>query len=176
MNMKRKCILYIAASLDGYIADENGNIDWLYEVKGDGGDNGYSQFESTVDTVIMGKKSYDQILTFGDWPYKGKRCYVFTHTEQGENEYVEFVSGSVKAFMNELTNKEGSNIWILGGAELIDLFIKEKLIDEFIIAVIPMILGKGIALFKDNNPKTALSVKEIKTFGEIVQLHYVTNK
>ena len=172
MKQQRQMILYIAMSLDGYIADVDGGIDWLYEVEGEG-DNGYFAFYETVDTIIMGRTTYDQILTFDcEWPYSGKKCYVFTNREHAPDSNVEFVTGDIPGFMSDLKSQSGSNIWLLGGAELIDGFMKERLVDEFVIAVIPMILGRGIPLFKCGNPKLNLILREMTQFNDIVLLHY----
>lgn len=172
MKQQRATILYIAMSLDGYIADVDGGIDWLSEVEGEG-DNGYSAFYETVDTIIMGRTTYDQILTFDcEWPYSGKECYVFTNREHAPDGNVEFVSDDISGFMNDMLSQPGSNIWLLGGAGLIDSFMKEGLIDEFVIAVIPIILGNGMSLFKGENPKTKLILKGVTQINDIVQLHY----
>ena len=80
--MKRKVIIYISMSLDGYIADKNGSVDWLAEQSSTQYDYGYSAFLKTIDTILMGKKTYDQIITelsAHTWPYAGKKCYFFTH-------------------------------------------------------------------------------------------------
>lgn len=172
MKQQSKTILYIAMSLDGYIADIKGGIDWLSEFEGEG-DFGYSEFYDTVDTILMGRTTYEQILTFDcDWPYSGKKCYVFTNHSHAPDKNVEFIHGDIPEFMNNLRVQPGSNIWLLGGAGLIDSFMKEELIDEFVISVIPIILGDGISLFKGGNPKTKLILQEVTQFKELVQLHY----
>jgi len=171
--MKRPVVLYIAISLDGYIAREDGSIDWLYEIEGEG-DNGYEEFYQTVDTVLMGKTTYDHTFELAEqFPYPNKKCYVFSRSEQAPSPHVTFIQGDVPRFIEELKAQEGSNIWIVGGAEMLDGLLKEQLVDEFIITISPVLLGKGIPLFKENNPVTGLILKGTKRFGQFVQLHYV---
>jgi len=171
--MKRPVVLYIAISLDGYIAREDGSIDWLYEIEGEG-DNGYEEFYQTVDTVLMGKTTYDHTFELAEqFPYPNKKCYVFSRSEQAPSPHVTFIQRDVPRFIEELKAQEGSKIWIVGGAEILDVLMKEQLVDEFIITVSPVLLGKGIPLFKENNPETALILQGTKRFGQFVQLHYL---
>lgn len=172
MNKNRKVILYIAVSLDGYIADENGGVDWLEEAGGEG-DNGYKSFFETIDTVVMGKATYNQILGFDvPFPYAEKKCYVFSGTQMGKDEHAEFVNEDVNNFVCRLKQEKGQNIWLVGGAGILDAFMKAGAVDEFILTYIPVILGKGIPLFKNDNPKMKLHLKETKRMNEFVQAHY----
>ena len=152
MKNNRKLVLFIAASLDGYIAEKDDSLDWLYKVEGEG-DNGYSEFYETIDTVLMGRRTYDWILknVTGDFPYKDKECYVFSRSLNKDNEDVEFVKDDVVHFTNTLKHQEGKNIWIVGGGELLHSFLKEKLIDELILTVAPTLIGNGIPLFKEDD-------------------------
>ncbi|REK74437.1 dihydrofolate reductase family protein [Paenibacillus paeoniae] len=170
--MKRPVALYIAISLDGYIARENGEIDWLYEIEGEG-DNGYSEFYETIDTVLMGNKTYEHTFELADqFPYPDKKCYVFSRSEQEPTSHVTFVTGDVTGFIEKLKEHDGSKIWIVGGAEILDVLLKSKLVDEFIITMMPTILGKGIPLFKKDNPELKLFLAETKRYGQMVQLRY----
>lgn len=172
--MNRKVILYIAVSLDNYIARENGDVEWL---SGDGSnpnaDNGYEEFYKTIDVVILGKSTYDQVIGWGEYPYKNCKSYVYTRKEVEDNEYVKFTNETPRELIAKLKEKQGKNIWIVGGADIVDIFLKEDLIDEFIIATIPTILGKGIPLFKENNKEIKLKLVESKIFDGIVQNYYV---
>lgn len=174
MSKKRKLVLFIATSLDGYIATETESLDWLFNVEGEG-DNGYSEFYETVDTIIMGKKTYDWVIKNieGDFPYKNKECYVFTRSPIMDTENVKFVNKDIGSFTNSLKDQEGKNIWIVGGGDLLHSFIKEKLVDEFILTVAPTIIGKGIRLFKEANHQFELSLKGTRRFNQFVELHYV---
>jgi dihydrofolate reductase len=172
MSSKRKVVLFIAVSLDGYIARENGNLDWLNAIEGEG-DNGFTEFYQTIDTMIMGKATYNQLLTLVDeFPHSDKTCYVFSRSENRQDQYVEFVNEDVAQFTSKLKNQDGSNIWLVGGADLLDIYIKEKLVDEFIVTISPIVLGAGIPLFKEDNPEVNLELKEHKLFGQFVQLRY----
>ncbi|MBD8499722.1 dihydrofolate reductase family protein [Paenibacillus arenosi] len=170
--MSREVILFIAVSLDGFIAKEDDDLQWLMETEGEG-DNGYSEMYQSIDTTIMGKRTYDwvreQIDTF---PYTDKKNYVFSTTETGSNEYVEFVNEDVVEFTKKLKAQQGSKIWMVGGGIILDAFIKENLIDEYIITVTPHILGSGIPLFKERNPQINLQLINTRRFGQFVELHY----
>jgi dihydrofolate reductase len=171
--MTREIILFIATSLDGFIAKENDDLQWLMETDA-GGDNGcYTEMYESIDTVIMGKRTYDWILKEVDaFPYPDKKCYVFTTTAQGSNEHVEFVNEDVVAFTKKLQEQEGSKIWVVGGANILVDFLKNNLIDEYIITITPHILGTGIPLFKEKNPQIDLVLLNTKRFGQFVELHY----
>ncbi|GKS14198.1 diacylglycerol kinase [Paenibacillus chitinolyticus] len=158
--------------MDGYIARENGAIDWLYEVEGEG-DNGYSDFYETIDTVLMGNKTYEHTFELADqFPYPDKKCYVFTRSEREPSPYVTFISGDIPEFIENLKDREGSKIWIVGGAEILDVLLKGDLVDEYIITIVPTILGKGIPLFKNDNPEKKLLLAMTKRYGQMIQLHY----
>ncbi|WP_289139379.1 dihydrofolate reductase family protein [uncultured Brevibacillus sp.] len=173
--MKRPVVLFIATTLDGYIARENGEINWLYEVEGEG-DNGYSEFYETIDTVLMGNKTFEHTFELADeFPYPDKKCFVFSRSEHEPSSLVTFVTEDVPGFVENLKEQEGSKIWIVGGAQILDVLLKGKLVDELIISIVPTILGKGIPLFKQDNQEMKLSLTETKRFGQIVQLHYVVN-
>ncbi|MED3879553.1 dihydrofolate reductase family protein [Priestia megaterium] len=169
--MKKKIVVYIAASLDGYIARENGEIDWLESVEGEG-DNGYEDFYQTCDAVVMGKATYDHVqkLTL-EFPYPDKKCYVFSRSAQGKDQHVEFVNKSVASFLTNL-NQDTKKIWLVGGADILADFLKAKRVDEFIISVIPVLLGAGIPLFKQGIPEMNLKLTHMKQYGQIAQLYY----
>ncbi|MFF2907570.1 dihydrofolate reductase family protein [Paenibacillus sp. NPDC057934] len=171
--MKRPVVLYIAASLDGYIARGDGGVDWLNDVEGEG-DNGYSDFYNTIDTVLIGKKTYDQTFELTDeFPYADKQCYVFSRSEQPPSPYVTFIHEDMAGFVHKLKEQDGGKIWIVGGAEVLDVLMKEKLVDEFIVTITPIVLGNGIPLFKGDNPEQKLTLKGSKSLGQFVELHYV---
>jgi dihydrofolate reductase len=176
MNSLRKIVLYIATSLDGFIAKENGSLDWLFAIEGVG-DNGFTEFYQTIDTIIMGRGTYDHLMTMvEEYPHADKKSYIFSRQENRQELHVEFVSDNVADFVQKLKQQEGSNIWLVGGADLLDKFLKENLIDELIITFSPIILGKGIPLFKIDNPELKLELKEQKHFGQFVQVHYWVQK
>lgn len=162
-----KIILYIATSLDGCIARENGDIDWLPTNT----DSGYDKFYKSIDIVIMGKTTYDQVLTFGAYPYKEKRSFVFTRNDSlTKDENVEFVS-NVEELAKIISSSE-ANIWLVGGSKLLSTFLQYKLVDEIIISIIPIVLGKGIPLFQNINQEVKLELMRTTTYSELVELTY----
>ena len=162
-----KIMVYIALSLDGYVAREDGSVDWLPETA----ESGYDTFYKSVDTVIMGKTTYDQVLTFGEYPYKDKKSFVFTRNNQNKDENVEFVS-DVEKFVKDGFPGAGENIWLVGGAQIITSFLKQGAVDEIIISVIPVLLGKGIPLFKNIENETKLEFVKTEKYGQLVDLYY----
>lgn len=170
---KRKLVLYIATSLDGYIATKEESLEWLFSVEGEG-DNGYSEFYDTVDTILIGRVTYDWIMKQenGNFPYKGKECYVFSRTKKEDNEYVHFVNDNVIELTRKLKQTDGKKIWIVGGGNLLHTFLQEDLVDELIINIAPVLIGKGIPLFIEKEQQTALSLKSMQRFGQFTELSY----
>jgi len=164
----RKIKLFIASSLDGYIAREDGNIDWLPQ----SGNSGYDEFYKTIDTVIMGRKTYEQILTFGKYPYEGQKSYVFTkNTEIKKDGNIEFVFETEK-LVKELLSSSGKDVWLVGGADLISTFLNFDLIDDIILSIIPIVLGKGIPLFKNIQKEIKFELVKTTEYNELVELYY----
>ena len=160
----RRIVLYIAMSLDGYLADSAGGVDWLTGQDSAGGvdwltgqdpawdgDGGYSDFIRTVDTVIMGRRTYDQITTQlspGSWPYEGLSAWVLTHRSAPEPEgEIRFTDLSLDRLAARLRECPGRDIWLCGGAELVRQALELDLIDELRLTIIPTLLGAGIPLF-----------------------------
>lgn len=170
----KKVILYIAISLDGYIARENSDISWLSVVEKTGEDYGYSEFIEGIDTVIMGRKTYEKVMSFGiEFPHSDKKCYVLSRTKTGEDENVEYYSDTLEKLITNLKNTEGKDIFIDGGAEVVNEFLKNSMIDELVISIIPIFLGSGIRLFKDGRPEQILKLIDTKSFSTgLVQLTY----
>lgn len=149
----RKVILYIAMSLDGYIADEQGNVDWLTggEDTSPSGADSYAALLERIDTVIMGYRTYHQIktqLSPASWPYPNLQSYIITHHTCEAQEGLRFTNQTPVALVQELKAQEGKDIWICGGAMIASSLIGANEIDEYQIAVIPTLLGKGIPLFR----------------------------
>ena len=183
-----KISLYIATSLDGFIADAGGGVGWL--PAGDGGDGngnggddcGYADFYAAVSALIMGRRTYDQVRGFGDWPYPGKPTYVFA-TRPGDEAApaaVRCVQTTAADFAQTVATQYADGIiWLVGGATLAEQFRAAGLIDEYRVFVIPVILGRGISLFggDDNGDvgasPTPLHLVETQTYGGgIVMLRY----
>ena len=172
--MNRKVILYIASSLDGYIAKPNDDLSFLDIVQKEGEDYGYGTFIHSVDTVIIGRKTYDWVLTqVPVFPHAEKECYVITGTARPAIGKTQFYTGPLKTLIQQLKNKSGQHIFIDGGAALVNGLLQEKLIDEMVISVIPVLLGNGTKLFADGRPEQALSLVSSRQFEKgLVQLHY----
>ncbi len=170
----RKVVLYIAISLDGYIAKSDGGIDWLSIVERHGEDYGYGSLLETIDTVIIGRKTFEQVLSFGKgFPYKDKTCYVITRQKRPHDHNNIFFNGNPSDLIRTLKTIPGKNILCDGGAEIINILIKNDQVDEFIISVIPVLLGKGIRLFDDYRKKMYLKlVRSLSYTSGLVQSHY----
>lgn len=173
----RSVILYIAMSLDGYIADAKGDVGWL---SGDGSapdaSGSYLEFFETVDTVILGWNTYHQIVTElspDEWPYKGKESYVLTHREKDDVGEIHFVSGDMVELLRILQDQPGKDIWICGGAEIAQQFIKAGRIDRFHLTVIPTVLGKGGRLFPVLQSEMPLKLIKTASYNGMVDLIYV---
>lgn len=176
----RKISLFIAMSLDGYIAKPNDDLSFLKIVEKEGEDYGYAEFTDTIDTIIIGRKTYEYVVNeIGASHYdNGKRdVYVITRTERQKLGRTTFYGGSLTELVERLKSESGKNIYCDGGAEVINELLKQDLIDEFIISVIPVLLGNGTSLFKDGRPEQALEFITAKTFETgLTQLHYKRGK
>ncbi len=172
--MDRKVILYIATSLDGYIAKPNDDLSFLSIVRQDGEDYGYADFVKSVDTVILGRKTYDWVMTqVPEFPHADKNSFIITRKERTGIGRTNFYTGNLKNIILRLKSEQGKNIFIDGGAEIVNILLKESLIDEFIISVIPILVGNGTKLFKDGRPEQKLELVSVKQFDKgLVQLHY----
>lgn len=173
----RNTILYIAVSLDGYIADSTGSVDWI---KGHDDsiemEDTFTPFFDSVDTVIMGKRTYDQIVTElspDQWPYNGATTFVITHTDRhNASEHIRFRNTAVCGLVNELRKQPGKNIWICGGAQIARPLIEKDMIDTYHIAIIPILLGGGIRLFDTTEHRIQLALTATKEYNGIIELTY----
>jgi len=170
-------VLFIAASLDGYIATEDESLEWLFRVEGEG-DNGTLEFYESIDTLVMGRRTYEWIIHNEprEFPYKGKQCYVFTRSPMENTEDVTFVNEDVTQFVEKLQQQDGGDIWMVGGGDLLKSFLEARLIDEFTVTVAPVLLGKGIRLFKEGEYETELVLKSIRNFNQFAELQYELKK
>jgi dihydrofolate reductase len=168
-----KVTLYIATSLDGFIAEPDGGVGWLFTE----GDYGYTAFFESVGALLMGRRTYEQVLGFGEWPYDEKPTYVFTRSAPGgDHPHVEFVSGDLGAFAEELRRRTTGDVWLVGGAALVSAFRELGSIDEYILSVHPVLLGDGIPLFERPLPREGLRLREEQAFESgLVQLRYAVD-
>ena len=164
-----RLIYYVASSLDGYIADENGGVDWLPDPV-EGEDFGYGEFYAGIDALLMGRRTYDQVRGFGDWPYPGKPTRVLTRRPLDDApEGVEAITGTAQDVRQHFLDAGFENTWLVGGAELADLFREEGMIDEWIVTLIPKSIGGGVPLF--GSPEENLEITGVEKLGDtLVQL------
>lgn len=172
----RKVSLFIAMSLDGYIADSKGGVDWL---EGQGSDNenvdAYSEFVKTVDTILMGWNTYHQIVTElspKEWVYNDFTTYVITHNEHASTEKIHFVNINPVDLVKRLKEENGKDIWICGGANLVRQLVNEDLMDYYYITVIPTLLGAGIRLFENAEHEIKLRLLNTQSYNGMVDLIY----
>lgn len=170
----RKFILYISCSLDGYIAKLNDDLSFLNIVQAEGEDYGYQDFIASVDTVIVGRKTYDWVIDQGyEFPHEDKESYIITRRELSKKGNLTFYNGDLPALVKKLKEKDGGNIFCDGGSEIVNHLLKEKLFDELIISIIPILVGEGVRLFQDGRPEEELELISSKNFASgLVQLHY----
>lgn len=173
----RKVTLYIAVSLDGYIADSSGGVDWLNGQDSDvENTDTYSEFIRDIDTVVMGWKTYHQVaaeLSPNEWVYSALTSYVITHRELPSAENLKFVQEEPCGLVQRLKREPGRGIWICGGANIAQPLVRADLIDEYDIAVIPTILGAGVRLWGGTEGEMKLRLTRTQSYNGIVELVYV---
>lgn len=171
--MNRNLVLYIAMTLDGYIAKKDDNIDFLSLVEMEGEDYGYVDFLKNIDTVIWGRRTFDKVLSFGNGvPHKDKKVFVVSTTRKGKEEHAEYVE-NVTELVNSLKLQKGKNVYCDGGAEIVYELLKHSLFDRIIISIIPHLLGDGIRLFKSGNIEQKLKLVNCINYPSgLVQIWY----
>ncbi len=171
--LMRKVILYIASSLDGFIAKPNDDLSFLSIVERPGEDYGYADFVSGVDTVIVGRKTYDWVLKNWEFPHSQRKTYVVTHASRPDEGNISFYSGDLVELVAQLKSAPGKNIFCDGGAQIVNELLRNDLIDEFIISIIPILVGDGVRLFARSELEQKLELISVKNFESgLVQLHY----
>ncbi|VWX37657.1 dihydrofolate reductase family protein [Exiguobacterium oxidotolerans] len=167
-----KTVLYIAMSLDGKIARIDDSLDWLYAVTGEG-DNGYETFLAGVGTVIMGRKTYDEVLKLSDsYPYSGIPSYVLTRKDRRNTNDVTFTNQSITELIEHARTTHSGNIWIVGGGELIKSALDAQVVERLELAVAPIVLGSGIPLFPEGTRETAFILRTHRQSGQFMMLTY----
>src|SRR6202040_2972001 len=183
MVRKRKIIVYIATSADGFIARSDGSVDWLDDPRLKG-HHGMDAFYQSIDTILWGRKTCDVALDFQKKGVPGSafdtrvKNYVFRRrpVQSVAPEGVEFVNEPIKAFTNRLRKQKGKNIWMMGGAGIIASFLDEGEIDEFMISVIPIFIGEGIPLIAPGRRTIPLKLISSTKFADgVVSLHYAVH-
>ena len=172
----REVILYIAMSLDGYIADAQGGVDWLGgHGEPEEGMESYSRLLQRIDTVVMGWNTYHQVTTQlspDQWVYEGLHTYVITHRPLPAAPGITFTAEAPCALVRRLRREEGKAVWICGGGSVVQPLIREDLIDEYHLSLIPTILGSGIRLFGELADQRKLRLVHTQSTGVIAELIY----
>ncbi len=166
-------MVYIASSIDGFIAKPNDDLSFLSVVEKAGEDYGYADFIATVDTVIVGRKTYDWVLQHAAFPHADKQTFVITHQPKAAQGNIQFYNGDLVALVHQLKSLPGKTIFCDGGAAIVNQLLQHNLIDELIISVIPVLLGNGTRLFDTNRPEQLYSLVSSQSFDTgLVQLRY----
>jgi dihydrofolate reductase len=167
----RSVVLGLGISLDGYIARPDGGVDFLFMPK----DYSMADFFSSIDTAVMGRKTYDKSREMGGGSYgPSLKTYVFSRTlPPGDREGLTFVNRNLNSFVRELRKHPGKDIWLMGGGELARDFLKQDFVDELYLGIVPVLLGEGIPLFPPGFPQRNFSLRENKTFSRgLIALKY----
>jgi dihydrofolate reductase len=172
---RRRIIVHIATSADGFIARPDGNIDWLTERPAPKGFYGIGAFMKSIDAKVLGRRTYDMSVEMGA-PFETKTPhYVFSRRPAPASvpPGVEFIAESIGAFARRIRNGRGKNVWLMGGGEIIASFLDESAVDDFIISVIPMFIGDGIPLIARRHRDVRLHLQSVQHFRDgVVQIHY----
>jgi len=172
---RRKIIVNIATSADGYVARTDGSLDWLTARPAPKGFYGLPEFSRSVDAKLLGRKTFDVSVKLGASFSPGDVHYVFSRRPPpaAVPAGVQFVAEPIRAFAERLRNQAGKNIWMMGGGEIIGSFLDENAIDEFIVSVVPIFIGEGIPLIAPKHREVPLQLLGSQQFPDgVVQLHY----
>lgn len=169
----RKISVFISMTADGMIARSDGRTDWILTDQ----DYGFSQFFEDVDTLIMGRKTFEKCLNLGPWPYDKIKTYVFSKTLEDQfGQSVSIINRDPSVFAEELKEKEGKKIWLVGGAEIIRILMKENIIDELILNIHKDIIGEGIKLFPLNMHSIFWTLQSSQEYPSgLIQTRYTFN-
>lgn len=167
-----KISIYIATSIDGYIARTNGEIDWLdYGHTGDE-DYGFKTFIGDIDALVLGRNTYEVVSGFDQWPYEGKKVIVLSHSLTKVRKEAELFSGQLTDLTSKLHSEGIKHIWVDGGIT-VSQFLEAGLVDDITISIISMVLGSGIPLFSTMNREQKCRLINTRSFPSgLVQLKY----
>jgi dihydrofolate reductase len=175
MTNRRNVIVHIATSADGYIARPDGDLEWLTSRPAPKGFYGMNAFMKTIDTKVLGRKTYEMSLQLGANFDATERTVVFSrHPQPADTPAgVEFVNGAIGPFVDRLREQPGKDIWLMGGGEVIAAFLDERAIDEFVISVAPVFIGDGIPLIARRHRHVPLELQSVERFEDgLVQTRY----
>ena len=174
LNEKRKLLFYGAMSIDGYLAREDHRLDWLIGTEGEEETN-YDDFYASVDTLIMGRNTYEQVLMLSpdEFPYEGKTCYIMSHTLQDSLKGTDIIREDILSFVKKLKNEKGQHIWLVGGGALLQTLIQAGLVDELFLQIVPVMIGRGIPLFSPMDLESRFSLQEVQQYKQIAEMHFI---
>jgi dihydrofolate reductase len=175
MTKRRNVIVHIGTSADGYIARPDGDLQWLTSRPAPDGFYGMNAFMKSVDTKLIGRKTYEVSRRMGARFDSGSRTFVFSRQAPPADAPpgVEFVNGAIGPFLSRLREHPGKDIWLMGGGDLIASFLDEQAIDEFVISVAPVFIGDGIPLIARRHRHVPLDLHSVERFEDgLVQLRY----
>jgi dihydrofolate reductase len=173
--MRRKVVVHIATSADGYIARPDGDLGWLTSRPAPAGFYGMTAFMKSIDTKVLGRKTYEASLRLGAKFDARNPAIVFSRnpTQPNSPSGVEFVNEAIGPFVGRLREQPGKDIWLMGGGEIIASFLDARAIDEFVISVAPLFIGDGIPLIARRHRHVPLELISSERFDDgLVQLHY----
>lgn len=169
---ERRIIYYVAASADGFIARRDGDVSWLEQPRA-GGDYGMGAFYKSIDTVVMGSRTWEGGRALGKTHFAGKKNYVFTRRRRRLVPEVDLVDEGVASFAARLRTQPGKNIWLVGGGALFGSFLDAGQVDAIVIHVIPVLLGEGIGLIAPRHRHVPLQLDSSKSFPDgVVRVEY----
>lgn len=161
-------IVQLALSLDGYIARKNGDVDFLGDMNTEFTEE-FNSFVHSIDTIIMGRGTYEKMLEFGEMPFKNKKIYVLTKQKLKSNEpHVTFTKTNISSLCQEIDG----NIWLFGGSKVIKSFINLGLVDEFQLLYVPQIIGEGIPMFLNSSGMKDLTLVKHEHYGDSLFVVY----
>lgn len=154
-----RIVYHVAMSADGYIASADGGVAWLTPFEQSGSDHGFVDFYAGIDGLLFGSRTFEQALTFGPWPFSGKPCWVFSRRDLAVPEpMVEVTARSPREIFRECESRGLARVWLVGGGILASAFRSERLITDYVLAVVPILLGEGIPLFAEKGKREDLSL------------------
>ena len=171
-----RIVYFVAASVDGFIATPDGGVEWLHRVQVEGEDYGYADFFASIDSMVMGRGSYEKAVSLGNWPYASLPCWVMTARDlQPVHPMITISHDSPDRVVAGIRRRGLENLWLVGGAALAGDFRTHGLITEYIVSVIPAILGDGVPLVAAGGSPTQLYLVDSNTYPSgVVTLRYLT--
>lgn len=168
--------VFIATSLDGFIARPDGSIDWLTERGEQAGDTGYDEFMAAVDTVVLGRNTYEKVLTFDFWPYEGKQVEVLSTTLAGNADERIIVHRTLDGLVQTLNDRGAKRVYADGG-RVVQTFLRAGLLNELTITVVPVLIGRGIPLFGELDHDITLTHNATRTLrAGLIQSDYTIHR